>query len=165
MDWTREIARGMPGGKAGVLLFQELVRRDHGALLGNGRSDAAAGRTGSEIGVGFGGIDLGNAAGDADLAAERGPVEDQGGSRIGGEFAALAAQVVGEEDEAVLVHAFEQDHAGGDLAVRRGGGEGHGVGLREAGANGGAEPLLELADGVRIEAGRIEAGFGCQVPV
>jgi hypothetical protein len=67
---------------------------------------AAFARACCEVGVGFGGGEFRHASGDADLAVDGVPIEDQSGVRIRSKFARLAAFVIGEEEEAALVHAF-----------------------------------------------------------
>src|SRR5258708_21339726 len=66
---------------------------------------------------------------DDDLPLHRHPREEQGGAGVGVELAALAALVIGVEDEAAAVTALEQHGAGGGPAVAAGGGPRHGVGL------------------------------------
>src|SRR5690606_1533190 len=48
---------------------------------------------------------------DAHLALERLPEEEQRGARVTGEFQTFTGLVVGEEDEAALIEAFEQHDA------------------------------------------------------
>lgn len=127
-------------------------------MVGGGGAEAGLVGAGLEVFLAFGGgygLDM---AMDADLAVQFLPVEDEGGTGVRGQFPALAAEVIGEEDEAVRIEAFEQDHAGGRVTIGGGGGEGHGVGLVDAGLQGFIEPAAELFDGVGVDRGGIE-GF------
>ena len=126
--------------------------------MGGGGAEAGVVGASLEVFLAFGSGDGGNRAVDADLAVEFLPVKDEGGARVRVEFPALAAEVVGKEDKAMLVETFEEDHAGGRVAIGGGGGEGHGVGLVDACLEGFVEPEAELFDGVRMDRGGIE-GF------
>ena len=68
-----------------------------------------------------------NPAFDADLAAQRFPMEQQRDLRIGGQFTALAAMAVGVKHEAIGTVAFKQHHAHRRRAIRRCRGQSHGV--------------------------------------
>lgn len=125
-------------------------------LLGDGGAEAGLIGAGLEVFLAFGGGYRLDTAVDADLAVELLPIENEGGAGISGEFPALAAEVVGEENEAVLIEAFQEDHTGGGVAVGGCRGEGHGVGLVDAGLKGLVEPETELFDGVGVDGGGIE---------
>src|SRR5207249_3287072 len=75
---------------------------------------------------------LAHPSGHAHLVARRGPVEDDRRARIGGQLFALAAAVVGIENECAVLDALEEDHAGGRLASDGCGRQGDGIGLRRA---------------------------------
>ena len=67
---------------------------------------------------------------------------------VQGDGAALAALVVGEEDEALVVDFLEQHDAGVGVAVFVHGGHVHGGGLVNLRVHGGIEPLAELFEGL-----------------
>ena len=93
------------------------------------------------------------------------PIEHQGGVGIRRQLASLAAFVIGEEQEAPLVHSFQQDHSRRRASRGRGGGEGHGIGLRYARPFDGAEPAAELLEGICVESALGKARWLCQIPV
>src|SRR5690606_33891405 len=85
----------------------------HGtALLGRPRRELAVALPGGAVRLGHGAAGGRNRTLDDHLAAELGPREEEGGVRVVGELEALAALVVGEEGEAVVVHAAQQHVAG-----------------------------------------------------
>src|SRR3546814_10226714 len=66
---------------------------------------------------------------DADLAAQRLPVEAKRSLGIGGQFSAFPALIIGVEDEAAIIMPLEQHHPHRGAAFRVGGGERHGAGI------------------------------------
>ena len=83
---------------------------------------------------------------DPDLSAQPGPVEDERRVRVVLQLAALSAAVVREEPDAPLVDAAAEDDAPRGPSVPRRRGEGHGVGLRLAGAARRLDPPRKLAE-------------------
>src|SRR6185503_20019829 len=76
--WARNIAQGKPRGMLGHGFFQGEAALERTRLRGSPGADAALARTGSEILIGF---PVGHAfdrAANADLAAQRLPVETGG---------------------------------------------------------------------------------------
>ena len=67
------------------------------------------------------------------------------------ELGRFPAVVVGEEDEAAAIEAFQQQHSGGDFPFRRG--RGHGERLRERLPRRLScfEPELELHEGIGVK--------------
>src|SRR5262249_36110820 len=90
-------------------------------------------------------------AADADLAFKLRPVEEQRSTGISVELMALGALVVAIEDEAALIEAFEQEHAGSRDAGRAGSGDGHRVGLATGRDARLTEPEGELVNGIGID--------------
>ena len=84
-------------------------------------------------------------------------MEEQGGLRIGGELAALAAVEIGVEDEAALVMALHQHHPDRGAALGVGGRQRHGDGVVRLGEPRLGEPFLEQS--VRV------GGHGCLLPL
>ena len=80
--------------------------------------------------------------------------------RVGGQFAALAAVVVGVEGEAGRVERLEQHDARGGPAVRADRGQRHGVRLRHLRGQRLPHPGAELADRVGVGVGFTQAGAG-----
>src|SRR5258706_10608714 len=70
-----------------------------------------------EVRIRFGWRDFSNAALDANLPLELLPQEHDAHPCIAGDFLALAAQIVGEKDEAARVAALEQNDARGRTAA------------------------------------------------
>ena len=128
------------------------------ALMGDGGAELATPGAGGEVVAGLLGGDFLGAAVDDQLAVEGAPEHDEGDVGVGGDVVAFAAVVVGEEDEAAVLDAFEQDHAAGGAAVGGDGGEGHGVGQGEVGVDGFVDPAAGLLDRVRQQVGVGEAG-------
>src|SRR3546814_8781926 len=85
--------------------------------------------TAGEICVGFLRADGFDAPFDADLAAQRLPVEAKRSLGIGGQFSAFPALIIGVEDEAAIIMPLEQHHPHRGAAFRVGGGERHGAGI------------------------------------
>jgi hypothetical protein len=87
---------------------------------------------------------------DADLATDLAPVEEQRRPRVRRHLFALAAAVVGVEDEAALVDALEQHHPHGGRPGRICGGQCHRLGERRRVPRL-AEPGLELPERIRVQ--------------
>ena len=117
-------------GQLGHIRFQ-LLPAGGPALMGDGGAELAAAGSGGEVVAGLLGGDFLGAAVDDQLAVEGAPEHDEGDVGVGGDVVAFAAVVVGEEDEAAVFDAFEQDHAVGGAAVGGDGGQGHGIGQGE----------------------------------
>ena len=113
LDLDRREAEARPVGRPGNLadgefrrergdrLLQREARFQRTRLLACPRADAAAARARGKIGVGLRGGDLGHRSPHPHLAAEALPVETERGLRVGGEFAALGAFEIREEDKAL----------------------------------------------------------------
>ncbi len=142
--------------------FQLGAIGDDPALRRGPGAQATAQRTHLVVGVGFLGSDLLDVAFDAHLALQRRPEEGHGRPRIGRQLLALGAFVVGEEGEAALVEALEQEDTAMRIAVGVDGGQGHGVGFdRQAlGLHRVVEPLAEQAEGIARGVGLAEAIAG-----
>jgi tRNA1Val (adenine37-N6)-methyltransferase len=172
LDTDRGEAEASPVRRAGDLLapvtlldlgeacVERGARRDHLALDGGPGAELARARALAEIRLALLAGHRGDRAGDGDLALDGGPEEDERGAGVGGQLGALAAPVVGEEDEAPVVHALEEHGAGGRVAVGGGGGEGHGVGLVHLGAACLVEPAGELPEGIGMHLALVEGGQG-----
>ena len=117
----------------------------------------AAQRPAGEILVGFRGRDFFDAAVDTHFAFEVVPVKYQRRTRIGGQFAGLAAQVVGIKHETVGIDAFQQHDAGRGCIVGADGGQRHCIDHRQFGAHRLVEPALELLERIRGDIGFVEA--------
>src|SRR5262249_58827778 len=81
------------------------------ALLRGPGAELGGGGAAREVGGALGARGRLQAPFDAHLAVGDRPVEDQGGVRVGGQLAGLAAAVVGVGDEAALVVPLEQHDA------------------------------------------------------
>jgi mannose-6-phosphate isomerase-like protein (cupin superfamily) len=146
-------------GRAGLELVPAL---DDLALLRDERADASAGRPRLEIRVGLRRRNPFDATLDPDLAPERIPVEEQRRARVLLELATLAARVVREEDQPVLVEALQEHHADRRRARGVRGGDRHRFG-RAHGAGRLVEPARELALRIGVQVGAAEravAWFG-----
>jgi len=145
----------------GLALGEGLAVGDGGALkFGDPGTDLGAVGAAAEVGFGFLAVGAGDRAADEDLAFEFLPEKDEGGVGIFGEVGGFAGAVVGEEAEAAIIEALEEDGAAGGVALRVGGGEGHGVRFDHAAAEGLVEPEAELPDGVGMDLRFVEAGPG-----
>ncbi len=163
---------GLIVGRAGVLpeeigdaAVEDFARGERSALGRRQGSNAAEERAGAPVGVGFGGGNRGDASGDADLAIQLRPEEEHGGARIGLQFLAFPAFVVGEEYEAAFAEFLEQNHARGGPAVGGGGGNGDGGGFGELRGLNQAVPLGELPHGIGVDGGFGQFSRGSQIPV
>lgn len=70
---------------------------------------------------------------------------------VTGQFPALPAFVIGEEDEPAVLHALQQHHPGGWHPVRRRGGQCHGIGKVNTRKRRKAEPVVKLKKGIRLQ--------------
>src|SRR5437763_9728897 len=86
---------------------------------------------------------------DAHLPAERAPVEEECGARVGDELEPLAALVAAEEREAALVGALQEHHPRRWPAFRVGSRERHGLGNLNARSARLLAPALHLVDRVQ----------------
>ena len=131
---------------------------ERGALPRRPCAEAAARVARREVGLRLGARDLLHRAGHEHLPAGlRVPEEGERGVRVGGELAALAALVVREEDEAPLVHAFEENRAGRGAAGLIRGRERHRLGQGDAGRHGLLLPLPEEGEGIRHSSSSIRS--------
>src|SRR5688572_821585 len=80
------------------------------------------------------------------LPFEREPRKVKRGPRVRLQFAALATLVVRVENKAAPIESFKQNRSRGGATVASGGGENHGVWLRQLGRFGLLKPFLELAE-------------------
>ena len=103
-----------------------------------------------KVGVRLPGVERLDRAADPNLAVELAPVKDQRRARALLELPALGRVAVGEEAEAALIDALEQDHAGIGVAGGVRGGQGHRLVQGDL-ALGDREPGPELGDRVRAE--------------
>ena len=151
--------------KAGCVLgrigHQRATACDHLALRrgpgANARIQGAAG----VVAVGLLCADLFHHTLDAHHALELDPVKLQRGKRIARQLPPLAALVIGEPDDATRVIAFDQHHAGGGAQIAAHGGQRHGVGLGQLGAQCLVHPLRKLR--VRVGVGGVLIQFGAFV--
>lgn len=120
------------------------------------RANARAERTRGEVGVAFLGACLDDATVDAHLPFQLDPVEKQARVRIGGQFVAFAAFVIREEDEALFVHALDEQDPRGRTSVLVHRGERHRVWFGQFGVERLGEPFVELLDRVGIHVGHVE---------
>jgi len=110
VGWGGNFA-GVVGGEGLGCCFQCFAGLERAALVGDGGADLALAAAAVEVGIDVGGAELGDAAFDADLAAEGFPVEAEGGAGVFGELAAFLAFGVGEEAEAMAAGGLDEDHA------------------------------------------------------
>ena len=103
----------------------------HLALRRRRRAPLTVERPGLEIRIGDHCFDLLDASLDSHLALELRPIENERGLRIRRQFARLAAAVIGEEQESVLIAAFEEHDSRGRSAVGRRRRQRHRVGLQD----------------------------------
>lgn len=144
-------------GELGHIRFQ-LLPAGRPALMGDGSTELAAPGAAGEVIAGLLGGDFFGAAVDDQLAVEGAPEHDEGDVGVGGDIVAFAAVVVGEEDEAAVLDAFEQHHAAGGAAVGGDGGQGHGIGQGQLGVDGVVDPAAGLFHRVRQQVRFGEAG-------
>ena len=138
----------LEGANAG---FQDLAIGNHLALARCPGAQPRAGRAALEVGVGFLGRAPYDRPFDPNLPLQIVPVESQRRVGVGIELAALAALVVREEDEALLVIPAQQDDPRRGTGVGRRGRQNHGVGLGNLAECRFLEPSVELADRVGIK--------------
>src|SRR6266480_1378712 len=125
------------------------VRHALALRRGPGREPGAQ-RPGRKVRVRLLGAQLLDAALDADLPLQVRPQDHQarGGARV--QLAALAAAVVGVEDEAAALDAFQEHRPGGGRARFRYSSKRCRVGQRQARAQRVLEPMLELAQRIAV---------------
>ena len=126
---------------------QHAPARDHLALRAGPGADARIERAAGKVFVAFFVTDLFHKALDAHHTLQLHPVELQRHIGVAGNLAALAAVVIGKPDDAALVVALDQHHAGAGAQVAAHGGHGHGVGLGHFRGNGFFQPLVKLLQG------------------
>ena len=134
----------VPGADQGGTGHQVGLAGEDLALVAGPGADAAGVGAGIEVGVGFGFGQLVDAAFDTHLALQFGPEEGEGDVGVQGDGTALAALIVGEEDEALVVDFLQQHDAGVGVAVFVDGGDVHGGGFMDLGMHGGIQPGAEL---------------------
>jgi len=139
--------------QSGVLFFDGLVGivesgagGKNGALGRSPGAELAGDGTAMEIGGGLLAGKAGDGALDNHLAFHRDPRKQERGAGIDGEFAAFAAVVVSIKYEAAPIDALEENDAGGWVAIGRGEGTDHGVGLGDFGGLGLLEPFVKLTE-------------------
>lgn len=128
-------------------LVESVPARDGLALVGSVGTDLRAHGTRGEVLVRLGGAHPGGGTLDAHLATQLVPVEEEGDVWVGVQLSGFAAAVLGEEDEAALAEALQQDHpnrrATGEVGRCHGDRLGHAHRLRGVLVPGG-----ELVEGV-----------------
>ena len=95
------VSPGYSASSASDALLECGARWQRAGLLGGDGTEAGNAGAGGEVGVGLGVAHRTDGPLDADLAAQRLPVEQHRGMRVGEQLAAFAALVVGIEDESV----------------------------------------------------------------
>src|SRR5688572_9357535 len=110
VTWARDIAVGIALAELADALLECLsIGQDLGLRGGGGADPRFQGaRVEVRLRLRLSGADDGSL--NANLALQLGPEADERSARVGIELTGLAAVVVGEEGEAVLIHRFEQDH-------------------------------------------------------
>src|SRR6185312_10235988 len=117
----RNFALAVLGFKLAQAVFEPRTIRDHLTLMRRGGAELAAACSAVEVGFRFFGRGALHGAGDADLARQQVPVEEERRTRVLGQLVTLLALVVRVEDEAALIEALEQDGPRrGDTVARRG---------------------------------------------
>src|SRR5436190_12774527 len=148
----RRVGVGVARRQLGDPTLERLATLDQLALRRGERADLTGAGPAADIALGLLPRGGSHRSLDPHLAAERLPMEEHRGARVGLELARLAAHVVGEEDEALLVGALEQHHPRGGRAVRRRRRDRHRLGQLHPGGAGLLEPGLEHAEriGIRV---------------
>src|SRR5256884_9805943 len=141
------VLRGQRGHRilqnAAIWNYAALWRRPGAELAGQGTVVEIDGRLLGRL--------LDDRAGDANLPPELRPVDDQRRAWVLREVAPFLAVVVGEEAEAALVDASQQDHPRRRLTRARAGREGHRLGENLARRDRVAEPGIELLQRVGVD--------------
>ena len=83
-------------------------------------------------------------SGNANLPLQLHPVNDEGGLRIGFQFAAFAALIVGKKNETALIETLQENDANRRSAIGCGGGEADRVRIRQRGIDSRRKPGREL---------------------
>ena len=130
------------------LSLEPVAALDRLALARGGSRGAGAGRARGPIRVGFLRRHPAHRPLDPNLAPERLPVDDERRARVLVELAALAALVAGEEREAALVRALQQEHARGRTPVGVRGRQRHSLRGRHSRSPRLLEPAVELRNRV-----------------
>ena len=148
--------------KAGCVLgrigHQRATASDHLALRrGPGANTRIQGAAGV-VAIRFFRADLFHHTLDAHHALELDPVKLECGKRIARQLAPFATLVIGEPDDATRVIAFDQHHPGGGPQIAAHGGQRHGIGLGQLGAQCLVHPLRELR--MRVGVGGVLIQFG-----
>src|SRR5690349_11562384 len=91
--------------------LEDTTIRDDAALLAGPGADAGAEWAALVVLGGLGLADLGHVAGDADLALERMPEEEEAGARVRVQVLPFPAPEIGEEGEATPLKPLEEDDA------------------------------------------------------
>src|SRR5437016_997024 len=138
-------------GQRGHRVLEHGAVSNHPALWRRPGAQLAGQRAVVEIGDRLLGRLLDNRAGHPHLPPQLRPVDDQRGARVLREVASLLAVVVGEEAEAALVNASQQDHPRRGLTRSRAGGERHRLGENLTRRDRVAEPDVELLQGVDVD--------------
>src|SRR5664280_1569214 len=154
--------RGPRHGLSGVLGLELLHPAVEGGtvldgptLPGRMGADLAGVWPGGEVGVGLLCASPVGRSLDPHLAAQRLPVEQEGGMGVLGQLMALGAVVVGEERESIDAPGLEQHHAHRRTALGIGGGHGHGFGAGRHGRRP-LVPSTELDQRIGIDGAFVE---------
>ena len=130
---------------------------------GPGAKTASLG-PGMEVDITFFGRNLLNYSFHAHLPLELLPEEDEGCMRVCIQVISLCAIVVGEEDEAFIVHSFEQHYAGVRLILGIYGGKSHGVDFMNFCDLSLHKPFSEKGDGVVADGFFVKSGLQVVLP-
>ena len=117
-----------------------------------------AARPRREVGVGLGLADALGPPLDANLSSDRMPGEHRTDRRVRVEVTRLARLVVRVEDDPALIDALAQHQTDAGRAVGADGRDRHRVGLRQAGFDGGVEPLPDKDQRLRRQHGLVQTG-------
>ena len=117
-----------------------------------------------EVDITFFGRNLLNYSFHAHLPLELLPEEDEGGMGVCIQVISLCAIVVGEEDEAFIVHSFEQYYAGMRFILSIYRGKSHGVDFMDFCDLGLHKPFSEEGDGVVTDGFFVESGLHIVLP-
>src|SRR5690606_443879 len=109
--WTRHVATLETGFELGKPTLESSLIVKFTALHGSPGAELTAARSGGEVGIGLSRTEPGNDAFNTNLPLEWLPVKAHGSHRVTGEFLPLSSFVVGEEAKALLINAFDEEHA------------------------------------------------------